>query len=394
MASSYINIGQIFVQPIDEPMLGEQPLALAPDGATDGLALADQVGVIACGGAKQVAAYLYALGVWHKMRIPVLAIDNDHRLPEPVRLPDGRLVQIPQRAMVYLGEDYSRNQIADYPLLVDRYEGTAGRPGLLRGISVYESYPEAGHGGGGYPVISAMDIDLSIVELRRAIRTWLRTFALPRAAMVAEEQDFWGDLPPVPPDDGAPRRCTLLYLGGGCGSPGPAGHRLVPYIVRQELRDLSGIAGQALPEPYQVGVVTGPSLYEGFHDRAGANWLATVTELDDLTQHGLDWSFIDGSSVHEAAPPYARIILADGEREGPRATEEEVTRFHAQLAKTLFVALTSDVFPRTEAALNNRRHPWTTLRAVLAEADLQTAREQARTRLLRHRLKTLAPAGA
>lgn len=385
MAQTTTLFDSLTLYPIDETP--DSALATAvgqPDDLGRGLPPLEDTLIIGFGGSgKQTAAYLYALGVWAGVRPRVRVFDNDHRAPDPVALPDGRSVSLPADALVWIDAPDARTVMSDAPLLVNRYEGSAAAPGLLRGIPVFETY---GRGGGGYPVYSALCFDLAMREVREALRRALLSFARPDG----EQDDDFYLTPANPASIAPPRPCTMLFIGGGCGSPGPAGHRLLPYIARQEALNLG------LPDPYRVGVVLGPTLYGGFHSRAVTNWLATVQEIDDLSRHGMrGWDCIDGTTLDAAVPPYARVVLVDGERTGEQATEVELHRFCASVAKALYTALASDVFSRIESmAMNDGGTPWTTLRGVLAQVDMPAVQGLAAACRVRDRLRTLIPGEA
>jgi hypothetical protein len=333
-----------------------------PDEELPILPYVSRVGVLSGGGAgKLVASSLNAYAVADGQRLAGLSLDNDHLAADQVRLPDGRTAALAPDAFLPLGQGHPRNALKQYPLLRDRYEGTQEVPGLLRGISVYESYPVAGSGGGAYPVISMLDLDLDIADVTTRVRQFLGQFKRRRAHVA---RDFW-EAPAPPAVPVAEERLTLLFIAGGCGSCGAAFLRLLPYLTRREAREMH------LPEPYQVGIVMGPRLYAGFHPRAKTNWLSTVLELDEMTRKGFRWEFIDGSHIDEATPPFDRVIFADAAPAGPSATDAELARFGMSLGKTLYAAVTSDVFSRLEAlALNERTTPYTTMRGVVAAPDL------------------------
>ncbi|MBI4507904.1 MAG: hypothetical protein HY691_20450 [Chloroflexi bacterium] len=341
--------------------------------------LARRDGVITLGGSGgKIAVYLQAWFALDGCRLPVLAIDNHHQRPPSVLLPDRRLIGIHPLEFVALGYRHRRDELRRYPILHERYEGTFG---LLRHISVYEQYALAGLGGHAYRPVSMLDYDLSVVELGRRIRRFLRHLRSSTDVRGQHEANFWTQRDEEAAEGNAAEqglRPRIWIFFGGTGSCGAAGGPWVPYLVRREAQALG------LPEPVLYGVVTGPRVYAGLHDRIEENWAATMLDLEAASTRGIDWPCIDGTTLSAAVPPYWRIFsfddpaalealdAVDGEMNAPKVVPEEVrTRFYAGVAKALYLAMASDALDQYEANAGNSGHrpcPWGTMVAALADA--------------------------
>jgi len=354
--------GPAGVGPADLPLLlrpvGDPHAAPArPREHVGGQARVGRVGIIAGGGFGGLTVQeVYALARRDGVALELLRLDNDHLPVDPVPLADGQLVGLPDEAFLSVGSEHPRDDLRAYPLLVRLYIES----GVLRGIPVFETYPVAGAGGGGYPVISAIDLDLNIREVRRSIRRFLRPFG---RSYLPDQEDAWRSFASEEADPAAVERPRIVIVGGACGSFGAASHILLPYLVRDEARRLG------LPVPHLIGVVAGPRLYAGLHPRAATNWAATLRQLEALTRDGFQREFLDGE-VGMACPPYDRVILCDAEPEGECATSEEIRRCAAHVARGLYMILGSDLWDKVESVgAQERCTPWTTLRAVLAQVD-------------------------
>src|SRR5262249_6476351 len=97
-------------------------------------------------------------------------LNNDRLAPRPVvvRRSDGTSMPLDLTEPLVMDREHPGDRLHDEPLLERRYRR------LLRGVPVFETYPRAGAGGHGQPVIAALDIDLQIDAvlgwLRRALR--------------------------------------------------------------------------------------------------------------------------------------------------------------------------------------------------------------------------------
>lgn len=333
-------------------------------------------GVIWIGGSgEEIALWIKLLYALDGYSLRMLGIDNDHhsRAPE-LYLPGSRVIKTHYREFFPLGHGHNRTEISSYPVLCNRYEGEQG---LLRGISVYEQLALSGFGGNSYRPLSMVDLDLSIDRLSRRVRRFLRQWAGRDAE--ADPQDFWDQEEEEDPDEEpgqALHRPRIWVIGGGAGSCGSAGLPWLPYLLRREASKLN-------LEPILYAVITGPTVYTGLHPRTQTNWAAAMLDLQEASDYGINWACADGTTLKEAAPPYWRIISFDDpaalddleeaesqEGEARVVPQEARSRFHAAVARSIYLAMASDALDQFEAVSANstKRHPWGNMSGVLADA--------------------------
>ncbi len=348
----------------------------------------EDIAVIAAGGiggAIATVAYAYAQRVG--VELTVRHLDSDWSQPFGVLTPEGDTIRLPAEWFIPVGAGHTRNDVKAVPSLQARYLDP--KRGLFRGISVFETYPEAGGGSGGWPPIAAADLELSILDVHDRLYRLLLGLVGPGVADSGE--DFIEAMDRAEGQaEGPPPRRRIFLPGGGCGAMGPVGHVLLPCLVRHimtvELRQ---------PNPYLVGMVAGPELFRGLlpGDRTLTNWLATVEQLRHQTEHGCHWEFPDGTVIDDDTPGYDRIVLIDGSprSDGKPAAEADLARFAGEAGKLLYTLITSDVLERVESRTNNdRRTPWTVARGVLAQVDWAVVRPLATDLRAARRLKVLA----
>lgn len=365
------------LRPLTEPAV--QTGRLATEDWTQPVA-ARRLYIIGIGSAgKLVCLFLHAFAHQDGFRFVIRALDTDHRLPDPVVLANGTQLQLSTGSFLGFGVPEPRHTVLDLPELYSRYAAQ------LETIPVIDTY---GRGDGGYPVMSALQFELAMGQIRPFIESG---FQEALGAPVVERRGLKARLAEHRSQKDAPDLpVTILIVGGGCGSVGAAGHILVPYLVRAIARD----RGEA--SPYQIGAVFGPHIYRDLTPRTQSNWGATVGQLDGLSHTGMTGplarEFRDGTLIDDPAPPYQRIIMADQKptRQNNNEAEAELRSFYAQVAKNLYTLITSDALDRMEAAAINNPHPWTTLQGVLARADLDAVVSQAATVRARTRLERLA----
>ena len=297
--------------------------------------------VIAIGNsAEEVVLRMRALAWRDGYDVPTLFLNNDLHAPNQiaVRLSNGQTAQLTaEHRFVVGGEGNARDQIKEYSLLVDRYFGQ----GLLRGISVFETYPRSGHGGHSLPIISAMDLDLHSAEVYAFLRkglAWLREGNAAEAVRASSDiERLIKQRTQV--QRAAAETWNIVMVGGGSGSCGNAGHQLLPYQVREILREL-GIGNFEL-----TGVVLGPRAFTGLTPNVASNYYALLESLDHLAQRGQHRRYINGLTIDTETPPYNQVILLDDPllpSEGPAVTERELNSFFARAALNLHLWLNSE----------------------------------------------------
>lgn len=147
--------------------------------------------------------------------------------------------------------------------------------------------------------MSYADLLLKIADVRIHIRAALQ------AAAGEESQPQGSVFAPVV--NRRTRRNNTVYVfvyAGGSGSFGAGASPTLGYIIRDEARNLGLIVEVWL-------ILTGPLAYTGYTNRTLASYGATISTLQHLADHGYTMDYIDGTSIHSAAPPYTRIMLVD-----------------------------------------------------------------------------------
>lgn len=285
---------------------------------------------------EAVALRCQALGFNDGVFFPAAGLNNDRLPPRAiaVRRPDGGVAPLDLAERLVMDDENPRELIREVPLLERRYAR------LLRGISVFETYPRAGDGGHGHPAISTLDIDLNIDAvlglLRRALRdpnddasqlagrSGLQQVVLQRQRQQAPARD---------------RR--IVIIGGGCGAMGNAAHHLLPYLVRWLLAE-QGIAS------YQLwGVVLGPRAFTGLTPFVRHNYRALLDAIEHMAQHGQRRTYLNDLTIDIQRPPYDRVFLLDDPTlpgEGARVTEAEMEAFLDRAALSLYLLLRGDVW--------------------------------------------------
>ena len=256
--------------------------------------------VVAAGNSGEEVAIRWRGLSWQDgYEMPLLQINNDVHGPTPpmVRLPSGEVVEVPIDNRLVMTTGNRRDEIKQYPLLVDRYNR------LLRGVPVFETYNQGGRGGHSIPAITAIDYDLHIepllTHLSEALRGYRQEAPLQRSQIQRLLHSF------VKRKRLANEPLIIVVVGGGSGSSGNAGHYLLPYLIRH-LAEEMGI------ENYEVwGVVLGPRVFRGFTADTERNYYALMRSLEYMTIHGQTRDYINGLRIDRALPPYDRTFLLD-----------------------------------------------------------------------------------
>lgn len=304
----------------------------------------------------------YTDGLW----LNAAGLNNDRLPPRPVpvRCADGSAAPLELSGRLVLDGENPRERIADYPLLERRY-----RP-LLRGLAVFETYPRAGAGGHGHPVISALDIDLAIDALLGWLRGELRKLYETPAAE-AGQTELQRLIAARRRRDDVAREKRIIVVGGACGAMGNATHQLLPYLIRQQLAE-RGMAGCEL-----WGVLLGPRSYCGLTPFVRHNYRAALEAIEFLSRNGQRRDYINDLSIASQQPPYDRVFLLDDPTlpgAGASVSEAEMERFLDQAALSLYLALRGTV--------------WQTIASHIANDD-GVARADGRLRYL-HTLRGVA----
>jgi hypothetical protein len=278
-------------------------------------------------------ALAYADGSW----LPIGGLNNDRLPPRPLRVrrPDGSAGVLDLSERLVLDGDNPREQIADDPLLAARYAR------LLRGIPVFETYPRAGAGGHGHPVVSALDMDLHIDAVLGSLRRLLRHLraappSLPGQSAIQRLMGQGGR-----PQEPA-RAKRVVLVGGGCGAMGNAGHQLLPYLVRRQL------AEQGMPGTELWGVVLGPRAFTGLTPFVRQNYRALLEAIEHQSRHGQRRAYRNDLELAIPQPPYDRVFLLDDPTlpgAGTRVSAAELDVFLDRAALTLHVLLRGSVWP-------------------------------------------------
>jgi hypothetical protein len=317
-------------------------------------------------------------------------MNNDGLEPRVLSIRDtgGQLIEITLSDRLLLGGDNPREQLRDSALLERRYAQ------LLRGIPVLETYPRAGAGGHGHPVISALDIDLQIQAvlgfLRRALRriegddTLAARSDWERAALQARHAQERNS-----------QRLRIIVVGGGSGSMGNAGHHLLPYLMRHVL-DERGIRN------YEIwGFVLGPHAFHGLTPFVQHNYRALIESLDYMARHGQRRAYAPGLVIDRQTPPYDRVFLLDDPRlpqQATRVSEAELETFFDHCALSSYLLAMRGTVWQTIAShtANDDGQEYSTLRyfntvrASLARIDTEALHTALAARIAAGALHTLA----
>lgn len=335
--------------------------------------------LIACGNSgEEVAMRMLELAWRDGFDIPTLFLNNDAKLPNAVavRLADGETHWLRAENRLVVGNDgNTRDQIQDYPMLVQRYSPHT----LLRNIPVYSTFNKGGRGGHAMPVISAMDLDLHIDEVYGFMRkglNWLRDGAT--RGEPAARSDYERIIRERTRKSQVTAQSWIVaVIGGASGSFGNASHQIVPYLAREILNEL-GIKSYEL-----WGLLLGPKAFTGLTDETQRNYFALLTSLDYLARHGFHRQFINGMNIRTASPPYDRLFLLD-DAQLPRAqtyvTESELNAFFQHAAVSAHLLLSTEAWeviashhanPTGErgAQPDGRLRMWNSVNGALAGAD-------------------------
>jgi hypothetical protein len=291
--------------------------------------------------ALRIQALFYNDGVY----VPAFGLNNDLLAPRPlvVRAPAGSAMSLELTERLVLGESNARSRIGAYPLLERRYHD------LLRGIPVFETYPRAGHGGHGHPVISALDMDLNIDELVAFLRRTLRQLH-PEVVVTPGRGNIQHLIESHHRRREAKREQRILVHGGGTGSMGNAAHCVLPYLIRHVLAEL-GITGYEL-----WGVIVGPHAFTGLTPFVTSNYHALLQSIDYLARHGQRRRYINDLMIDMQVPPYDRIFLLDDPHlpgNGVAVTEAELDVFLDQAALSVYLLLRGTVWETVAAHTAN-----------------------------------------
>lgn len=324
--------------------------------------------VIAAGNSgEQVALRTQALAWRDGYDLPVLFMNNDLKSPNPIplRFREGEKIQVSaEERLVIGGEGNTRDQIRDYPLLVERYE----KRGLLRNIPVYQTFNRGGRGGHAMPVITAMDIDLNIEAVMNFLRQGL-AWQRDGSTTTRGETRARSDLEQILKERARKQQLaaevwTIILIGGASGSCGNACLQLLPYLIRHLQEDLQ-------IRNYELwAVLLGPKAFTGLTGETLYNFHALMQALDWMSRYGQQRKYINDLFINSAAPPFERIFLLDDPmlpREKNAVTEAEQQAFFQRAAISLHLLLNT--------------HAWDELAGVEANRPLQAKSNDSRLRL-------------
>lgn len=323
-----------------------------------------------------------ALGYTDGILWPAAGLNNDRLAPRPVpvRHIDGSIGALTLTDRLVLDGDNPRDQIQDDPLLAQRYAD------LLRGIPVFETYPQAGAGGHGYPVISALDIDLHSQEILALLRGIVRRLR-DVSPVVPGQSDVQRLLQQSQQRQEPGQDKTIVVIGGVAGAMGNAAHQLLPGLIRLVLAE-QGIT------TYQLwGVLLGPKAFSGLTPFVRHNYRAVLEALEYMSRAGQQRRYRDEIAVRLQQPPYDRVFLLDDPTlpgAGNRVTEAELEGFFNQAALSLSLLLRGTVWDTIASHLANddgvprddgRLRYLHTVRGVLAGADRRRMHDLLATRI-------------
>lgn len=273
-------------------------------------------------------------------------LNNDRLPPRPitVRRADGTTTSLALGERLVMDGDNPRERMLDYPLLVDRY-----RP-LLRGVPVFETFPRAGAGGHGYPVIAALDLDLHIDAVLHLLR---RTLAVTRdePAQAAGQSAVQRVIAQSLRRQETTRERRIVVVGGLTGAMGNAAHHLVPYLVRQLMAE-QGVSN------YEIwGVLLGPRAFTGLTPFVRHNARALLEAIEHLSRHGQQRAYINDLVIRSQQPPYDRVFILDDPalpRAGTTTTEAELEQFLDRTALSLALVLRRSIWQPIASHLANQ----------------------------------------
>lgn len=296
--------------------------------------------------AEAVVLRLLALAWQEGVGYAGYGLNNDALAPRPivVQRADGTRTELTLTDRLVLADDHPRATLRQYPLLIQRYAT------LLRGIPVFETYPRAGHGGHGYPMIAALDLDLQLPRVQAFLRQMLRPLRDPWRAGNQPASDWERLRTTVQQRQQTHNRPRILILGSGCGAMGNAAHHLLPHLIRHHLADL-GVTAYDL-----WGIVLGPRAFTGLTPFVQYNYRILMEALDAMTRHGLDRRYLPDLHLVLPVPPYDRVFLLDDPHlpgDGLAVTETELELFLDQVALSLFLLLRGTVWATLASHLAN-----------------------------------------
>ncbi len=338
---------------------GDQAASLAPDDPLRPPLQRDLVLLGVGNSGETVALRAQALAYSDGSWLHVAGLNNDRLAPRPltVRRADGTCEALALTERLVLDGAYPRERVQDEPLLAARYAT------LLRGVPVFETYPRAGAGGHGLPVISALDMDLHLEQLLGWLRRQLAVFRTPPATngsasalqQVVQRAQRRAD---------PPRECRIIVDGGVGGAMGNAAHHLLPPLIRYVLAE-QGIHN------YQLwGVLLGPRAFTGLTPYVRQNTRALLEALEQMSRHGMHRAYSPELVVRLQQPPYDRVFILDDPSipaTGTTATEAELECFFDRAALSITTLL--------------RDSTWATIASHIANDD-GVSREDGQLRYL------------
>lgn len=301
----------------------------------------------------EVGARYLALAAREGEAAPVGVIDTAGALPAPQRLPGLDPVTFPPERFLLLAARPDADEVLTsrraaveaISLLRERYAR------LLRGIPVATTakLDHRGDGGSAFPVLSLIELDLLIAEVRAYLRRLLTEAGggPPPQAQGATGDDLLGRALRRAQQRPNARAPFGLVIAGLAGSAGNALAQYIGYLLREEA------AGLGLPKPTLWLMGLGPDLYRHLTPRTDVNYAAALRGLAHLSRDGLDArTWIDGTMSASKAPPYDLILTLDGQRRTTdpakeRPTDEELDAFQWRTA----VATQQLLRPQVQATL-------------------------------------------
>ncbi len=324
---------------------GDRAAQLAPDDSQRPPAQRDVVALCAGNSAETVGLRAKAIAYSDQVWLHVAGLNNDRLPPRPlpVRRADGTSGVLALTERLILDGEHPRERVQDDPLLAARYAD------LLRGVPVFETYPRAGAGGHGLPVISALDMDLHLDQILGWIR---RHLALLHDTPTTNTgaSDLQQLVQRAQRRTDTPRERRVLVIGGASGAMGNAAHHLLPPLIRYVLAE-QGVTN------YQLwGVLLGPRAFTGLTPYVRQNARALLEALEYMSRHGMHRAYSPEVVVRAQQPPYDRVFILDDPSipaAGTTATEAELERFFDRAALSVATLLRDSTWATVASHIAN-----------------------------------------
>jgi hypothetical protein len=288
------------------------------------------LGVFLGGYGQRVARALHTIEAEQGYATPKVVLDNDVISRQMASLADGSPCSLPESSCLGLTDDTPRRTriMRDAPLQAYFQES-----GLLRSVPVSFNDARAGHGGGAWPINSAIDFTLhSIViagKLDGALQRAVAPSQAPAEGTLHRLRSLRETVRELP--------LFIVVIAGGTGSFGTGVSPLIPYLLRERAEELG------LPRPELWLLLAGPNAFRDYTSRWQRNYSATIRAIEHLDRHGLDVPLADGARLTRGEPAYDNVWLLDEPRQRTKPTDQEADAFAWRGALTAQLLLQGSV---------------------------------------------------